>query len=189
MTRLILIRHGETDWNVEGRWQGQADVPLNARGLQQTHVVVESLGQEPISAIYSSDLQRAFMMAQALGRAKDLPVHTDPRLREIHQGKWQGMLVSEIKANYSEQFARRKYDPLNVAPPDGETVAQVRQRVIAVVEEIVQKHPTETIAIVSHGFALALVLAYFQRRPIEEVWSLIPENGKPKTLDVTSPEY
>ncbi|MGQ9599605.1 MAG: histidine phosphatase family protein, partial [Anaerolineae bacterium] len=93
-----------------------------------------------------------------------------------------------IKARYAEQFERRRQDPLHVAPPGGETVAQVRERVIAAMEEIIRKHPHGTVVIVSHGFALALALVHFQQRPIEEIWKLIPENSWPKVLDVFAPE-
>jgi broad specificity phosphatase PhoE len=88
MTCLLLIRHGETDWNIEGRWQGQADVPLNQRGRQQAIDIARSLCHSDIHAIYSSDLQRAWHTAQVLARLKKLPIQPDTRLREIHQGEW-----------------------------------------------------------------------------------------------------
>ncbi|RME88118.1 MAG: alpha-ribazole phosphatase [Anaerolineae bacterium] len=184
MTRLYLIRHGETDWNVEGRWQGQANVPLNARGRAQAARLAQALKDVPFDAVYSSDLARARETAEALARLKGLPVHEDPRLREIHQGEWQGMLVTEIQARYAERFERRKSDPLRVAPPGGETVAKVRERVVRALEEILAKHPGGTVAVVSHGFALAVALAHFRHRPIEEVWGMIPENGEWQVLDV-----
>lgn len=184
MTRLILIRHGETDWNVEGRWQGQIDVPLNAKGKRQARAVTESLREVPIDAIYSSDLQRALSTAQEIARIKGLPVQTDARLREIHQGEWQGMRITEIKAHYTERFAQQQRNPLTFAPPGGETVAQVKERVVAAVKDIVQRHPHQTVVIVSHGFALAVILVHFQGRPIEEVWRMIPENGTPQVIEV-----
>ncbi len=184
MTRLYLIRHGETDWNVEGRWQGQADVPLNARGREQAQRVARALRDVPFAAIYSSDLSRARETAEALARVVGLPVREDPRLREIHQGEWQGMLVGEIQARYAGQFARRRSDPLRVAPPGGETVAQVRDRVVRAVDEIIAKHPCETVAVVSHGFAIAVILAHFRHHPIDEVWEMIPENGAWQVIEV-----
>lgn len=130
MTQLILIRHGETDWNVEGRWQGQADVPLNERGRAQAVQLAQELKDDGIDAIYSSDLIRALETAEKLSEATKLSVQIDRRLREIHQGEWQGMLVSEIQTRYADRFARRRDDPLHIAPPGGETVAQVKTRVI-----------------------------------------------------------
>ncbi len=186
MTDLILIRHGETDWNVEERWQGQADVPLNERGRAQAIQLAQELKDVPINAIYSSDLIRAFETAQELSKKTALPIQIDRRLREIHQGDWQGMRVSDIQARYADHFERRLRDPLNIAPPGGETVAQVRTRVMEAVHEIVSRHPFETVAIVSHGFALAVVLAEYQKLPIADVWELIPANGAWQKIEMDS---
>ena len=186
MTRFILIRHGETDWNIEGRWQGQASVPLNERGREQAFQIARALAGIKIAAIYSSDLSRARETAEALASTSKLKVQFDVRLREIHQGKWQGLLVSEIQARYAEAFQQRMADPMSVAPPGGETALQVMERVVAAIEEIRQMHSDETVAVVSHGFAIACLLAHYQNLSIEKVWDLIPENGgwrEIKTID------
>jgi alpha-ribazole phosphatase len=178
MTCLILIRHGETDWNVEGRYQGQSDVPLNDRGRRQSAELVTELRENKPSAIYTSDLKRASESAQILGTALGLPVYQDPRLREIHLGSWEGMLFEEIQAIYSDLLKRRRLDPRTVSAPGGETVEQVRSRVTAAVQDIAKQHVSETIAIVSHGLTLAILISIYQQRPIEEVWDLIPQNSK-----------
>lgn len=178
MTRFILIRHGETDWNAEGRYQGQSDVPLNARGRSQSAELSAELGENQPVAIYCSDLKRASESAEILGRALGVSVYQDPRLREIHLGCWEGMLFEEIQAKYSDLLNLRKLDPRTVSAPGGETVEQVRIRVMAAVRDIAKQHINETIAIVSHGLALAILIARYQGRPIEEVWDLIPQNGK-----------
>ncbi|HJW90790.1 MAG TPA: histidine phosphatase family protein [Anaerolineales bacterium] len=182
MSRLILIRHGETDWNVDGRWQGQADVPLNARGIAQAEETAQSLSNVKFAAIYSSDLARARQTAEVLARVAGLPLRLDPRLREIHQGAWQGLRIPEIEARYAEAFRRRRENPLTVAPPGGETVLQVQARVLAAVADILARHPGQTVAVVSHGFALALILAHFRGVPTERVWDLIPRNGEINVL-------
>jgi broad specificity phosphatase PhoE len=184
MTKLILIRHGETDWNIEGRWQGQADVPLNGHGRQQAIRIANTLASKDISAIYSSDLGRAIETAEALARLKGLSVHIDRRLREIHQGDWQGLLVTEIKARYAGLFDERIKNPLEIAPPGGETVSQLKKRILLAFNEIIQKYPQETVAVVSHGFALAFVLTHFCQLPIEKVWELIPETGQGMAIEV-----
>ena len=182
MTHLYLIRHGQTDWNIEGRWQGQADVPLNPRGREQAAKIAQELAKEGIKAIYSSDLSRARQTAEAISATTGLPIHLDPRLREIHQGEWQGMLVSEIQARYSQEFRRRRENPLTVAPPGGETVIQVKERVVATIEDIAHRHPAERVAVVSHGFALAVIQVHYLGRPIKEVWEMIPENDEWREL-------
>lgn len=186
MTHLYLIRHGQTDWNIEGRWQGHADVPLNKRGREQAAQIARSLANVGIRAIYSSDLTRAGDTAEALSTTTGLPVLYDKRLREIHQGEWQGLLVSEIQARYGDQFKRRRENPFTVAPPGGETVLQVRERVVSAIEDIVKKHPHERVAVVSHGFALAVIQVYYLERPIDEVWEMIPNNDEWREIKVSA---
>ncbi len=177
MTHLILIRHGETDWNIEGRWQGQTDIPLNNQGLRQADEIAKALSQTEIHAIFSSDLLRAHQTAEILACLKNLPVHVDRRLREIHQGEWQGLLISEIQKRYVIQFQDRQKEPLNTAPPGGETAAQVQQRALAAIRHIVRQYPSQTVAVISHGFTLATVLVYYQKKPFEKVWESIPPNA------------
>jgi broad specificity phosphatase PhoE len=184
MTHLLLIRHGETDWNVEGRWQGQADVPLNARGKQQAINIARRLHCTEIHAIYASDLQRAWQTARALARLNNLPICSDTRLREIDQGEWEGLLIDEIRSKYAQEFHRRRKNPLQVAPPGGETTLQVQERVLGVLTYILEKHPDQTVAIVSHGFVIAVARTYLTGKPVKEVWGLVPENGAIIELDV-----
>jgi broad specificity phosphatase PhoE len=184
VTRLLLIRHGETAWNVEGRWQGQADVPLNQNGIEQAARIAGLLEGEKLQAIYSSDLQRAYATALRLAKGRRIQVLTDRRLREIDQGEWQGLLVSEIERRYTQEFQARRDNPLAAAPPGGETARQVQERVLEAVYEILGRHPGGTVGIVSHGFALALVRVHFLGLPIQRVWELVPNNGEIIVLDV-----
>ncbi len=184
MTTLILIRHGETDWNLEGRYTGQSDIPLNARGLQQAEALASKLCATKIVAIYSSDLLRASQTALRLQAGNDIPLHLDPRLREIHQGEWEGLYLDEIQARYRQAWEKRKNAPLEVAPPGGETVGEVRQRVLEAIREIINRHPQETVAIVSHGLALGIIQVETRGLPIESVWDHIPSNASPIFLDV-----
>lgn len=186
MTRLILIRHAETDWNVEGRYQGQSDVPLNERGRMQADKMAQSLAPAGLAAIYSSDLARAQETAEALARATALPVRIDPRLREIDQGEWEGMPFTDILARYPQELARRRDDPLAAAAPGGETVLQVMERVLEAVRKIIRQHPRDTVAIVSHGLPLAIVRTHYGGYPIGQVWDLIPENSLPLLVKINS---
>jgi broad specificity phosphatase PhoE len=182
MTELILIRHGETDWNTEGRYQGQSDVPLNARGLLQARDLARTFPPESLDIIFSSDLSRAQQTASILSEATGAPLRLDPRLREIDQGRWEGMLFSDIRTHHARIFEQRRRNPLEVAPPEGETVAEVRKRVLAAVEDIVISHHGQRIAVVSHGLALAIIKVHFYDLAIENVWNYIPGNAEAERI-------
>src|SRR5512140_2223440 len=178
MTELWLIRHGQTDWNLEGRYQGQGDMPLNATGLAQAEAFAASLDGQRFAALYSSDLQRAFQTALAISRKTGLPILPEVRLREIHQGQWQGRTLDEVRAIYNEsaQARREHIDPAAARAPGGESVLEVSQRMAAAADSIARAHPGQRVLVVSHGLALATLLCQAQCIPISEVYSHIPDN-------------
>lgn len=184
MTDLLLIRHGETDWNLEGRYQGQSDVPLNEEGLKQARDLAQRLQHYPLDAIFSSDLKRAQKTAEILRDVSKAPLYLDPRLREIHQGEWEGMLFSDIRSRYAEAFEERLNDPLQVAPPGGETVGELRRRVLDAIDDIIIRYPHGLVAIVSHGLSLAIIKVHFNNIAIENVWDYIPDNANPEKIIV-----
>lgn len=184
MTRVVLVRHGETDWNAEGRYQGQSNVALNATGMAQARDVARRLRTERLDAIYTSDLTRAVQTAEAVAGETGAPIHFDVRLREIDQGEWEGLLLAEIEARYAEAFRRRRLDPLGTRPPGGESVGEVRQRVLEALREIHRVHPNGTVAVVSHGLAIALIKVHLARLPVERVWDHIPPNASIEVFDV-----
>ncbi len=150
-TRVLAIRHGETAWNVEGRIQGQLDVPLNDTGRWQVHRLALAIADEGIHAVYSSDLLRAWETAQSVARGCDRPIVTDVGLRERGFGVFEGLSYAEINQRWPEQAARwRKRDP-DFAPEGGESLRQFFERSVGTVTRLAALHPGETIAIVSHG--------------------------------------
>lgn len=161
-THLILIRHGETDWNVEGRYQGQADPPLNERGLTQARQLLPELRGVGLDVLYSSPLRRALQTAQILAQALDIPLHTEPRLMEIHQGEWQTLLYTEIAVRYPEIFHRWQTEPWTVTIPGGENIAQVQERVYAAVDEILARHEGQCVGMVAHRLPITLLKIRYQ---------------------------
>ena len=154
-TRIIAIRHGETAWNVDTRLQGHTDIDLNARGQWQARRVALALAEEPIDAIYSSDLSRAHATARAIAQRntqliqKQVPTHAG--LRERGFGSFEGQTYAQIASNFPEESERwRTRDP-HFAPPGGESLLQLRERFAITVTALASQHVGQQIVIVAHG--------------------------------------
>jgi probable phosphoglycerate mutase len=150
-TQVILVRHGETDWNVSGRLQGHSDTPLNAAGKIQAARVAQRLGRETVQALYSSDLARAFETATIIGQQLALPVVVSQRLRERRYGVWEGLTAAEIEERYPAQFAEWRSRATDFAPLRGETRTQLLTRALAEVHTIAQRHAGGSVVVVTHG--------------------------------------
>jgi len=158
MVRLLLVRHGVTTWNAQHRYQGHTNVPLSEVGVRQAVALAERLSAEEIHTLYSSDLDRARTTARLIAQRHDLPVCLEPRLREIHFGAWEGLSYQQIQERYAEEYKAWKADPMSVAPPGGETLAQVAERVRAVLDQLAVRHLNETVLITAHGGVLQVLL-------------------------------
>lgn len=184
--QIWLIRHGQTDANLLGRYQGHLDIPLNATGREQVLAMGEQLreemaarGVERMQAIYSSDLGRAWETAQAAASVLGLPVQVEPRLREIFMGAWEGETFADIREQFAELVDRRFADPMHIAPPDGETTFDLARRIWPVLDEYAARHQgDEPIVIVSHGMAIATVLCRVKGIPLSQVWQVVPGNAE-----------
>lgn len=177
VTSLILCRHGRTDWNEAGRYQGQTDVPLNALGRRQAKFLAQTLRSEPIAAVYASDLSRAAETAAEIARYHALEVRLDPRLREIDQGRWEGLTLAEILQQDAALHARLEADPLTVRRPGGESVQDVSQRVVAVLEEIEHEQPDGLVCVVSHKVALTVLRCELTGEPLAPALRRLPPNA------------
>jgi broad specificity phosphatase PhoE len=153
VTTLLLARHGETDWNRDGRFQGHADPPLNERGRRQAHALAELLADEPIDAIYSSDLLRAQETAQIVATLRGLDVVVDPQLRERDVGEWSGLTRAEIDERFPNQIQAWREGRVVV----GETREALTERVLAAARRISAAHPDGVVLVVSHGGALRMI--------------------------------
>jgi broad specificity phosphatase PhoE len=158
VTTILLARHGETDWNREGRWQGWADPPLNETGREQARRLAEQLRSTPFDAVYSSDLRRAHETALIVAEPHRVPVVADPGLREIDVGSWSGLTRAEI----DERFP-------NSERPDGETRAEHLARVLHAVERIARAHAGERILVVSHGGTMRALRAHASDEPFHPI--------------------
>jgi probable phosphoglycerate mutase len=163
MTTLYLIRHGETDHNSSGRMQGWLDVPLNALGLRQAHLLAQRFRGKSIAAIYSSPLVRALATAQVVAQALGLAVVCDERLREYNMGDWTNKTAEEI-AQVTPNFYSD--DPHGPAIPNGENAHDMHVRVAAFLEEAAQAHVNQSFMAVAHGGTLGMMVATLLGMPI-----------------------
>jgi len=154
MTELILIRHGETSWNRERRMQGQTDTQLSELGRAQAEAVGLRLAQHPFSAIYSSDLTRAWDTAAAIARASGHDIVREPRLRECTFGVFEGLTYPEMAQRYPAEHARFLLREADYAVPGGESPRQFYQRSLGCLEAIAAAHAGECVVVVTHGLVL-----------------------------------
>ena len=154
MTRLCLVRHGETAWNAEHRVQGQLDVPLNEVGRAQALALARALAAERFAALYSSDLARARDTAAPAARALGLEVRLEPRLRERHYGIFERLTYAECEARFPEDYARFLARDPEFEFRGGESLRAFARRALACVEEIAARHPGQSVLVVTHGGVL-----------------------------------
>lgn len=154
---VYLVRHGETDYNRNHRWQGQLDIPLNATGRDQATRLAHHLRDTAIDACYSSDLSRAYETAQLALQFHDVSIQSEPRLREMHVGIFQGKTRAELQVEHPSEYAQWNADD-GYAPPDGEARNMLRDRAYAAWLDIISTAPYENIMIVTHGGTLRMML-------------------------------
>jgi broad specificity phosphatase PhoE len=162
MTIFFIIRHGETDWNIDGRYQGQADPPLNARGVQQAKMLAEQLMNKGLEIVVTSPLERAKQTAVILSQVMNVQIMEEPRLMEIHQGDWQTRLRSEIESLYPDLFAEWETNPWHVTPPGGEPLSTVQARVYAALDDLGREYPEAKIGIVTHRIPIVMIKMRYQ---------------------------
>lgn len=153
-TKLIVIRHGETLWNLEGCQQGHLDGQLSEMGIKQAQAVADALADDHFDALYSSDLGRAVQTAQIIAKKIHLDIITDPRLRERHLGIMQTLTIAQFQEKYPEEYDLFKSGDPDYIIPDGESARQRYERCVACANELADRHSGQKIVIVAHGGTL-----------------------------------
>ena len=185
MTTLVLLRHGQTDWNLNHRYQGLTDIPLNTTGEQQAREANELLQSFQFDAVYCSDLERAKTTARLA--LKDIypyeKVCCDRRLRERNFGTYEG-------GPYDKEYLPEEYrismadDPENFKFPEGESLRDVEKRIHPFVDEIKRRHPGETVLIVAHGTLLSMLLFAAENKPVNDKTRQHLQNATPMILEI-----
>jgi broad specificity phosphatase PhoE len=175
---FTLVRHGQTDWNLEGRFQGQADPPLNDAGRAQAQELASRWAGRRFDAVYSSDLQRASETAHIIAAQMGLTVHTDLRLREVNLGVWEGMLGVDVKAQYPAEWQAWRHTHQG-HPPGGETVDALAARVSELADEVARRWPSGDVLIVAHSLTLAALICRAERLALDRIFDCGPANAAP----------
>jgi len=149
MTEIILVRHGETEWNVTEIFRGRIDIDLNETGIKQAELLAGYLSKIKVEAIYSSPLKRALQTAEIIAGYHKLEVNTAPGLIDFNFGNWQGLSHQEVKDKYEELYTAWINHPEQVRMPAGESLDDVRERAMGVVNDTIARHKG-TIILVSH---------------------------------------
>lgn len=157
ITRILAVRHGETDWNRDTRIQGHTDIDLNDHGRWQAQRLAAALRDEPIAAFYASDLARARETALAVARAHGASVQTHLGLRERCFGRFEGHTWAELEAQHPQETGAWRQRLPDFAPPGGESLLQLQARVLAAVGALAQRHPGEQVLMVAHGGVLDIL--------------------------------
>lgn len=170
--RLFLVRHGQTDWNLAQRFQGQSDIPLNETGRQQAQALAARLSDLQFDVVYASDLRRAAETAHIFLRRSDLcpAFHLDARLREIHFGAWEGCTYDEIKAKFPAALAAWEADVYTNAPPGGESLRHLAERVRSFLDDLRAAHDAQTVLLVAHGGVLQTLICFALALPPTMYW-------------------
>ena len=157
---LVLVRHGQTDWNVNGRYMGWTDEPLNEEGLRQAERLGRRLERWPISAVYSSPLQRAWRTAEIIAGPHSVPVQRMEDLGEMRIGAWEGLYAGDIAARYPELWKTWRANPGDFRMPGGESLSEVRQRAVRAFDRMTDGPEGKIMLAVTHDVMVRLLVAH-----------------------------
>lgn len=172
MVKVVFVRHGQTEWNVSGRYQGQSDVALSAAGIEQAEKLAANFPVEHIDAIYASDLIRARVTAEMVAKRFGLGVNLEPAFRELSFGDWEGLTYEQIVASWPDAMENFLAHPDILDIPHGESFPEVQQRAMSRLQELIQKHEGQTIMVAAHGAVLRTMLTAALHMPLQYLWSI-----------------
>jgi len=185
-TQIILIRHGETEWNLSGRWQGHADSPLSPRGVSQATALGERMKKEDFKFFYSSDLERAQHTARLVGGPSGWTPTLMESLRERDLGVLEGLTTDEMLVTKPEEYQSFREDGTDYQVPGGESFRQFYNRCSQALEDIAHKHPGKKIGVVTHGGVLGAIFRYVLQIPLEAERNFVLLNCSINRLEKTN---
>lgn len=181
---LFLIRHARTDWNDQGLWQGNTDVPLNEAGFEQAKRIAQRLSKHCVKMIYTSPLLRASQTALVISETLNVPLSVDERLRECEISLWNGLTMQETLERYRDEYVRWSTQP--DAQIDGvESLQRVQDRILCFFEEIAEK-PFDSVVLVSHAMVLRAFICWVLKLPLTEHKNFKLDNASISLIEVKS---
>ncbi|MGB7604368.1 MAG: alpha-ribazole phosphatase [Lutisporaceae bacterium] len=184
MTRLYLVRHGETEFNKRGCYYGWTDCELSQNGVGQAELLHEVFQEIKLDVTISSDLKRAVDTANIICSGKDIEVHRDTRLRELNFGAWEGKHYTDIMQQYKENWEEWTSDWQNAAPIQGESFAELCQKVCQCIDELLVRYHDKEILIVAHQGVLRIIITYLLNIPMDKIWSFNFSQGTYSILEI-----
>ncbi|MHB9094461.1 MAG: alpha-ribazole phosphatase [Eubacteriales bacterium] len=176
MTRLFLVRHGETEWNKSLRYQGHRDVPLSDEGRAQAQKIALRLSHEKIDAAYASDLSRALETAKAISGCHGLEVTIMPELKETNFGRWEGLTYSEIDKQFHDVMQGWRTNPRDTKIPGGESLGEVADRCWVCLNRIIEENPDRNVLVVAHGGIIRIAVAIVLGMNLNDYWKIRQDN-------------
>jgi len=178
MLRLLVVRHGQTDFNAQRRYQGTTDVALNATGVRQAEALAQRLRADVIDAIVSSPLERALQTARIIAQAVPRDMQVMEHFRERSVGVYEGLTSEEVKVKYPDLWGQRLTRQMNQTPPGGETMLEVGCRVLEGLGQLKERHSNETVVLVTHAFVARMIYGIINRVSDEQFYGYRLENGE-----------
>lgn len=176
MNKFFIVRHGETEWNMQGRTQGHGDSKLTEKGRYQADKLGRRLLKFNIDCIYSSDLGRTIETSSILSSILNKEVEYTEGLREINFGKWEGMTIQEIKDKYNDIYTIWRNEPHNALIPDAENLIQLKERVLKTINDINKKHENSNIILVSHSMVIKVLLLSLLGSDLSNLYRIRQDN-------------
>lgn len=186
---LILVRHGETEWNKLGRCQGVSDVPLNSTGRRQAEDIGRALKEEALSAVYSSDLIRAFETAEEIAKYHSISVQVDNDFREMDQGDFEGLDFDHIRANHSDVLKEWREKPETLRIPGGESLLEVQERAWEAFIDLYKNYENKKIVVVSHNLTIITLLCKFAGKTLASFRDFIVQESSKSVVICNNESY
>jgi alpha-ribazole phosphatase len=183
LTKLLLVRHGQTLWNHISRYQGHSDIDLSDTGRNQASLLSQRLATVSLQAVYASDLKRALDTARIVAEPHGLDVQALPQLREINFGAWEGLTYKEIESRYPEIASNWYSSPGSTRIPGGETFQELMERAYSTVTDLARKHDPGAIAVVTHGGAIRSIICALLGIDLNNVFRIRQDNATLNIID------